>query len=91
MHVQRFSINIPQTVLDDLHDRLSRTRWTDEVEGAGWQYGIDLGYAKRVADYWQHTYDWRAHEAALNTFKHFKADVAGVGIHFIHERFEVRR
>jgi pimeloyl-ACP methyl ester carboxylesterase len=41
---------------------------------------------KELADYWQHEYDWRTHEAALNRFAHFKADVNGIGIHFIHER-----
>jgi epoxide hydrolase len=86
MKVQPFEINIPQAVLDDLVERLSRTRWTDEVEGSSWDYGINLGYLKEVADYWQHNYDWRKHEAALNKFKHFKTEVDGVGIHFIHER-----
>jgi epoxide hydrolase len=86
MNVQPFEINIPQAVLDDLGERLTRTRWTDEVEGSGWDYGINLGYLKEVADYWQHQYDWRKHEAALNKFKHFKTEVNGVGIHFIHER-----
>jgi epoxide hydrolase len=86
MKTQPFQINIPQAVLDDLGERLSRTRWTDEVEGSGWDYGINLGYLKEVADYWQHQYDWRKHEAALNKFKHFKTEVDGVGIHFIHER-----
>jgi pimeloyl-ACP methyl ester carboxylesterase len=79
-------IAIPQADLDDLRERLARTRWIDEVEGSGWIYGIDLGYLRELADYWQHTYDWRTHEAALNRFAHFKADVDGVGIHFIQER-----
>jgi pimeloyl-ACP methyl ester carboxylesterase len=41
---------------------------------------------KELADYWQHKYDWRKHEAELNRFAHFKAEVDGVSIHFIHER-----
>jgi len=86
MSIRSFKIDIPQATLDDLRERLARTRWTDEVEGAGWDYGIPLGYMKELANYWQHTYDWRKHEAALNTFAHFKAEVDGVGIHFIHER-----
>jgi pimeloyl-ACP methyl ester carboxylesterase len=86
MTVQPFTIAIPQADLDDLRERLARTRWIDEVEGSGWNYGIDLGYLRELADYWQHTYDWRTHEAALNRFAHFKADVDGVGIHFIQER-----
>src|SRR5437660_12510978 len=58
MSVQAFAINIPQTTLDDLHERLARTRWPDEVEGTGWDYGTNLGYLKDLVDYWQHTFDW---------------------------------
>jgi pimeloyl-ACP methyl ester carboxylesterase len=86
MSIQPFKIAIPQATLDDLRERLSRTRWPDEVEGAGWDYGTNLEYMKDLADYWQHEYDWRKHEAELNTFAHFKAEVDGLGIHFIHER-----
>jgi epoxide hydrolase len=86
MQVQPFSINIPQAVLDDLRNRLARTRWPDEAEGAGWDYGTNLGYMKKLVDYWQNQYDWRKHETALNKFNHFKAEVDGVNLHFIHER-----
>jgi len=86
MSIQSFKIAIPQATLDDLRERLVRTRWIDEVEGSGWTYGVSLGYMKELVDYWQQSYDWRIHEAALNTFAQFKADVDGVGIHFIHER-----
>src|SRR5258708_2372259 len=83
---QPFIIAIPQATLDDLRERLARTRWPGEAEGSGWSHGIALDYLKELTEHWRHTYDWRTHEAALNTFAHFKADVEGVGIHFIHER-----
>jgi pimeloyl-ACP methyl ester carboxylesterase len=86
MSIQPFTIAIPQETLADLHDRLARIRWPDEVERAGWTYGISLAYMKEVADYWLHRYDWRQHEAELNRFAQFKAEVDGVSIHFIHER-----
>ena len=86
MSIEPFKIAVPQATLDDLRERLAHTRWPDEVEGAGWNYGTNLGYLKELANYWQHQYDWRTHEAALNTFAHFKADVDGVEIHLIHER-----
>lgn len=86
MSVQPFTIAIPQATLDDLHERLARTRWTDEVEGTGWTYGTDLAYLKELVDYWQHAYDWRAQERKLNQFAHFRAEIDGLNIHFIHER-----
>ena len=85
MNVHSFKIDVPQATLDDLRQRLARTRWIVELEESSWEYGISLEYIKELADYWQHSYDWRKQEAALNTFSHFKADVDGVGIHFIHE------
>ena len=86
MTIQSFTIDIPQATLDDLHARLARTRWPDEMEGAGWDYGTNLGYLKELIDYWQRDYDWRAQEAQLNQFAQFKAEIDGLGIHFIHER-----
>ena len=86
MNIQSFKIAIPQATLDDLRERLAHTRWPDEVEGAGWDYGTNLQYMKELTDYWQHQYDWRKHEAELNTFAQFKAEIDDVGIHFIHER-----
>jgi pimeloyl-ACP methyl ester carboxylesterase len=86
MTVQPWTIAVPQATLDDLRERLSRTRWIDAAQDDGWIYGIDLRYMRELVDYWQHRYDWRTHEAGLNRFAHFKADVDGVGIHFIHER-----
>jgi len=81
-----FRIAIPQPILDDLHDRLFRTRFPDEVEGAGWDYGTNLAYLRELVDYWLHTYDWRAREAELNRFHHYIADIDGNEIRFIHER-----
>jgi len=88
MNAKRFTINIPQAALDDLQERLRKTRFPDEAEAvaAGWQNGTDVTYMKELVDYWQHKYDWRKHESNLNKFAHFKAEVEGVDIHFIHER-----
>ena len=81
-----FEIHIPQSALDDLQQRLQNTRWPDEALDSGWTMGTNLDYMKSLAHYWQHEYDWRTHEAKLNQFNHFTAEVNGVNIHFIHER-----
>ena len=83
---QPFTIAIPQSTLDDLRDRLARTRWPDAPAGAGWDYGADVASIKALAEYWQTGFDWRTQEAALNGLSHFKATVNGTGIHFVHER-----
>lgn len=84
--IEPFTIAVSEAVLDDLRERLSRTRWPDEPEGAGWGYGTDLSYLRELVRYWQDGYDWRRHEAELNRFGQFTADVDGMSIHFVHER-----
>ena len=65
---------------------MARTHWTDEIEGAGWDYGTHLGYLKELTDYWRDGFDWRAREAELNSFDQFRAEIDGFGVHFVHER-----
>jgi hypothetical protein len=64
--IRPFQVAIPQADLEDLTDRLGRTRWPDELPGIGWSRGVPLGYLKELAAYWADGYDWRAQEARLN-------------------------
>ena len=41
---------------------------------------------KGLLDYWSGQFDWRAQERRLNEFHHFRADVDGSLVHFVHER-----
>lgn len=75
--LQSFRIEVPQADLDDLRERLGRTRWPDELPGAGWKYGVPVGYLKELAGYWRTTYDWRVHEAALNAYPQFTTEIDG--------------
>jgi pimeloyl-ACP methyl ester carboxylesterase len=81
-----FRIHVADAVLDDLRDRLRRTRWPDQVADSGWTYGTDGAYLRELVAYWIERFDWRAQEAALNCFAHFRAAVDGLDLHFIHER-----
>jgi microsomal epoxide hydrolase len=81
-----FKISVPDSVLEDLQERLARTRWPDEVENSGWSMGTNLDYARELAGYWQREYDWRKQEAELNKLAQYKVDIDGVGVHFVHER-----
>ena len=81
-----FRIAFPQADLDDLHARLDRTRWPDELPGVGWDYGVPLGHLRELARYWREEYDWRAAEAALNAWPQFITTIDGARIHFAHIR-----
>jgi len=81
-----YRIDVAQATLDDLRTRLAHVRWPDEIMGADWDYGTNPGYLRELVAYWHDRFDWRAQEAALNRFPHFRATVDGVGLHFVHAR-----
>lgn len=84
--VRPFRIDVPQQVLDDLHERLSRARFPGEVAGSGWDYGTNLAYLQDLVAYWRARFDWRAAEARLNALPQFTALVNGIELHFVHVR-----
>jgi pimeloyl-ACP methyl ester carboxylesterase len=81
-----FRLDIPRGELEDLHDRLDRIRWPDELPGVGWAYGIPRGYLSDLTYYWRNEYDWRAAEAQLNEWPQFTTTIDGASIHFAHIR-----
>jgi pimeloyl-ACP methyl ester carboxylesterase len=86
MRIDPFQVHVLQPVLDDLRERLARTRWPDEVAGAGWDYGASLASMQDLVAYWCAGFDWRTQERALNGFAQFHAEIDGLRIHFVHER-----
>src|SRR6266508_3606666 len=86
VEIRPFRIEIPQAALDDLRDRLARTRWPDELPGVGWSRGVPVNYLKGLADYWANSYDCRKAEARLNEFPQFTTEIDGQDIHFVHVR-----
>jgi pimeloyl-ACP methyl ester carboxylesterase len=86
VEVEPFAIAIDDQVLEDLRARIRTTRWPEPAPGEPWGQGTDLEYLRAVLDYWADGFDWRARERELNELSHFRADVDGVRIHFVHER-----
>ena len=41
-------VDVAEEVLDDLRDRLARTRWPDQLLGTGWSYGTELTYLREL-------------------------------------------
>jgi len=84
--IRPFTVDVPQADLDDLRDRLARTRWGADLPGVGWSRGVPVSYLKELAGYWRDGYDWRAHERKLNAFPQFVTEIDGQDIHFLHVR-----
>jgi hypothetical protein len=70
VHVEPFEVAITDAVLDDLRERIRRTRWPDPAPGEPWSQGTDLGYLRDLLAYWADGFDWRSRERDLNRFEH---------------------
>ncbi len=81
-----FRIDVPDSVLAGLKERLERTRWPEPLEDTGWDYGANLAYIREICEYWRTSYDWRAQEAAINRWPGFLCEVDGVDLHYLHVR-----
>jgi microsomal epoxide hydrolase len=79
-----FHVRTSPDALDDLRIRLSRTRWADEIDD-GWTFGTRRDELRALVDYWRDGFDWQRQEAGINRFAHFRVDLGGFGVHFIHE------
>lgn len=86
MTITPFTVAVPDADLTDLRDRLARTRWPEAETVDDWSQGVPLAYLREVCEHWRTVYDWRAVEARLNALGQFRAEVDGLGIHFIHQR-----
>jgi len=84
--IQPYTINVPEVELRDLRERLSRTRWPDDLSGVGWEYGVPASSLRELAEHWRSGYDWRAQESRLNQYPQFTTTLDGQKIHFLHVR-----
>src|SRR6266481_2984307 len=85
MNKESFKIAVPDAVLTDLRERLSRVRYPIDFANENWAYGTNRAYLEEMVPYWRNQYDWRKHEAEINRFAHYRTTIDGVPIHFIHE------
>ena len=84
--IKAFRIDIPQSDLDDLAERLRNTRFPAPLHGDDWDTGVPVGYLRGLVEHWQHRYDWRIAEAGLNEHPQFTTDIDGQNVHFLHVR-----
>jgi pimeloyl-ACP methyl ester carboxylesterase len=86
LRIQPFAIEVAEATLTDLRARIGSTRWPDPARGPAWEQGTDLDFLQGMVAYWADGFDWRVQERSLNSFAHFRAQIDGVWIHFVHER-----
>ena len=84
--VTPFKVSVEENQLQELRERIRRTRWPERETCDGWDQGVPLAYAREMADYWADEYDWRRWENRLNQWPQYKTEIDGIDIHFIHLR-----
>lgn len=82
--IESFLIDVPNSTLEDLQTRLKRARFFDPLEDVAFNYGFSTTYLKKIQQYWRDTFDWRKQEAYLNQYPHFKTEIEGLKVHFVH-------
>jgi pimeloyl-ACP methyl ester carboxylesterase len=82
--VRPWHLAVAQVELDDLRDRLARTRWPERETVPDWSQGVPLSYVQDLCRYWAVDYDWRRAERALNAVGQFRAEIDGLGVHLLH-------
>ncbi|KAF7175747.1 hypothetical protein CNMCM7691_009754 [Aspergillus felis] len=90
--IRPFNINVPDSQLDLLNQKLQTASFPDELDAAGWDLGVPLDEIKRLTAYWRDGFDWRAKEKELNEKLHqFMVSVSVPGfaqldIHCVHQK-----
>ena len=81
-----FRALVPDAELEDLRDRLRRTRWPEAEPVSDWSQGVPRDYLQDLCRYWAEDYDWRVTEARLNAVPQFRTRVDGLDVHYLHRR-----
>jgi pimeloyl-ACP methyl ester carboxylesterase len=84
--IEGFQIEYSDDAIADLRDRLGRTRWPEKETVDDWSQGIPLSYVRELCEYWADGYDFVLAQDRLNRFSHYRTEIDGLGIHFIHAR-----
>ncbi|MFM1897395.1 MAG: hypothetical protein RLZZ385_2469 [Pseudomonadota bacterium] len=81
-----FRIDIPESAITDLQQRLGNSRLPDQLQGISWEYGMDADYLASLLEYWRSDFDWRVQERRLNEHPQFTTRIDDIDLHFIHQR-----
>ncbi|KAH9855170.1 alpha/beta-hydrolase [Lenzites betulinus] len=89
-----FTVAVPDADVERLHAKLELATFPDELDGAGWDYGVPLADIKRLSEYWKNTFDWRKAERSINEIPQFTTDIevdgfGSLNVHFVHQKSEV--
>ncbi|KAK2853035.1 hypothetical protein Q7C36_008236 [Tachysurus vachellii] len=82
--IRPFIVETSEEMIEDLYQRIDQTRYTDCLQDCRFQYGFNSNYLRKVASYWRHEFNWEEQVKVLNKYPHFKTNIEGIDVHFIH-------
>lgn len=89
--IKKITITVGDDVLEDLNQRLSKTRFFETLEGVQWEYGSNQKYMKELVKYWNEKFDWKAQENIINSFANFETRIEGIKVHFWHVKPQLKQ
>jgi len=84
--VKPFKLKIPNSLIQEIKDKVKKYPWHEMPNDHGWKYGTNLNYMKEISNYWVNDFDWNKHQEEINKFSNFTSKVEEIDIHFIHEK-----
>jgi len=84
--VKPFKVKIPNSLIQEIKDKVKKYPWHEMPSDGGWEYGTNLNYMKEISNYWVNDFDWKKHQEEINKFSNFISKVENIDIHFIHEK-----
>ena len=84
--VKPFKVKIPNSLIQEIKNKVKKYPWHEMPSEGGWEYGTNLDYMKEISNYWVNDFDWNKHQEEINKFSNFISRVEEIDIHFIHEK-----
>ncbi|WP_158804101.1 epoxide hydrolase family protein [Acidisoma sp. L85] len=79
-----FHLEVDQGAIEDLQQRLARTRFPEQPPGEPWVTGTDTAYMRELVTYWRETFSWPDQVVRLNEFPQFTVELSGIDLHYLH-------
>ncbi|KAJ8009139.1 hypothetical protein DPEC_G00085790 [Dallia pectoralis] len=84
--IRPYTVQTDDEELEDLYRRIDQTRPTSSLEDSQFNYGFNSHCLQKVVSYWRHDFDWRRQVEKLNKYPHYKTNIEGIDVHYVHAR-----
>ncbi|XP_021467739.2 epoxide hydrolase 1 [Oncorhynchus mykiss] len=84
--IRPYTVRTNKEELEDLYRRIDQTRSFPSLEDSQFTYGFNSQYLQNVVSYWRHDFDWRRQVDQLNKYPHYKTNIEGIDVHYVHVR-----